>query len=126
MVYFTVQIDHHFYVVQKQPFGKHGHSKDQYNGQFNTWSHKGAHNIDNKSRQHYEKNDTGLNNQQKQEENKSSEKSNEKMLVTKKKIDDQKKMVYQQRKVTKYIHPRRQYGETRRRLEIEEIHRPKS
>ena len=52
-------------------------------------------------KQHYEKNDTGLNNRQKQEENKSSEKSNEKMLVTKKKIDRQKKIVYQQTKVTK-------------------------
>ena len=52
-------------------------------------------------RQHYEKNDTWLNNRQKQEENKSSEKSNEKMLVTKKKIDHQKKLVYQQTEVIK-------------------------
>ena len=38
-------------------------------------------------RQHYEKNDTRLNNRQKQEENKSSEKSNEKNNSNKKKID---------------------------------------
>ena len=77
-------------------------------------------------KQYYEKNDTGLNNRQKQEENKSSEKSNEKMLVTKKKIDDQKKIVYQQKKVTKIYTSWRQYGETRRKMEIEQIHRPKS
>ena len=36
-------------------------------------------------KQHYEKNDTGLNNRQKQEENKSSEKSNEKNVSNKEK-----------------------------------------
>ena len=45
------------------------------------------------------------------------------MEVTKKKTDHQKKIDYQQKKKQKYLHPRRQYVETSRRMEIEEIHR---
>ena len=36
------------------------------------------------------------------------------------------KIVYQQTEVTKDLHPRWQYSETCRRMEIEEIHRQKS
>ena len=55
-------------------------------------------------KQHYEKNDTGLNNRQKQEENKSSEKSNEKNVSNKEKNKSSEKDSLPTDKSNKYIY----------------------
>ena len=55
-------------------------------------------------KQHYEKNDTGLNNRQKQEENKSSEKSNEKNVSNKEKNRSSEKDSLPTDKSNKNIH----------------------